>query len=268
MQDAPCRLAVDSLFMKKALWDRILLFALRAILSFAAIAHFARAEEKPDAPVPKAEAAARQGPAGAGAQEEHPKKSPLEQFLGFRRNLAPFETPSNAKPLSPKQKYAFSFHQAEDLKAHIGNVLQAAVSQGFDSQPHYGQGWGPYAERFGAAEADQVTSCFFIYGFFPHIMKTDPRYFRKKTGSLWSRINYATSRTLVTRKDSGGLTVNTPQVLGQLFQSGISTAYYPERDRGPGQVFQSYGLSLLLNSGYNVASEFYPDIWHKVFRQK
>jgi len=48
----------------------------------------------------------------------------------------------------------------------------------------------------------------------------------------------------------------------------ISTAYYPQRDRDPGQVFQSWGLSLLFNSGYNIASEFYPDIWRKVFRRK
>jgi len=33
-------------------------------------------------------------------------------------------------------------------------------------------------------------------------------------------------------------------------------------------VFQSWGLSLLFNSGYNIAGEFYPDIWRKVFRRK
>jgi hypothetical protein len=166
------------------------------------------------------------------------------------------------------QKYAYAFHQAEDFKAHLGNVVQSAIQQGFDAQPHYGQGWGPYAQRFGAAEADQVTSCFFIYGFFPHLFKTDPRYFRKKHGSIWSRMNYAASRTLITKKDSGGPTFNAPQVIGQLFQSGISTAYYPAQDRDAGQVFQNWGTSLLFNSGYNIAAEFYPDIWHKVLRRK
>jgi len=33
----------------------------------------------------------------------------------------------------------------------------------------------------------------------------------------------------------------------------------------PGQVFQSWGLSLLFNSGYNIAGEFYPDICGKYF---
>jgi hypothetical protein len=226
-----------------------------------------QAQEKPDAPKPQPDATARkqQKPTVAG---EIFKNKPIEIFLGFKPNLAPLEPPDNAPPLRVGQKYSYAFEQAEDFKAHIGNVIQAAVQQGFDSQPHYGQGWGPYAQRYGAAEADQVTSCFFIYGFFPHLLKTDPRYFRKKHGSIWSRMNYAASRTLVTKKDSGGLTFNTPQVVGQLFQAGISTAYYPQRDRDPGQVFQSWGLSLLFNSGYNIGAEFYSDIWHKVFRRK
>ena len=252
----------------KTSWMRVAAVAAgMAVSLISVVASRLEAQEKPDAPAPKVGAAAPQKQK-TSVSDEIFKKTPLELFLGFKPDLAPFEIPDNAPPMRAREKYAFAFHQAEDFKAHLGNVLQAAFQQGFDAQPHYGQGWGPYAQRYGAAEADQVTSCFFIYGFFPHLLKTDPRYFRKKQGSVWSRMNYAASRTLITKKDSGGLTFNTPQVVGQLFQSGISTAYYPQQDRDPGQVFQSWGLSLLFNSGYNIASEFYPDIWRKVFRRK
>ncbi len=238
-----------------------------ALLAAVGTALTAQGQVKPDAPTPQVGAEAPQAKK-TSVPDQIFKKTPLELFLGFKSNLAPFEVPDNAPPLRVGQKYSYAFRQAEDFKAHLGNVLQAAVQQGFDSQPHYGQGWGPYAQRFGAAEADQLTSCFFIYGFFPHLLKTDPRYFRKKHGSIWSRMSYAASRTLITKKDSGGLTFNTPQVVGQLFQSGISTAYYPAQDRDPGQVFQNWGTSLLFNSAYNIAAEFYPDIWRKVLRQK
>jgi len=252
----------------KTSWMRVAAVAAgMAVSLISVVASRLEAQEKPDAPAPKVGAAAPPKQK-TSVSDEIFKKTPLELFLGFKPNLAPFEIPDNAPPMRAREKYAFAFHHAEDFKAHLGNVLQAAFQQGFDAQPHYGQGWGPYAQRYGAAEADQVTSCFFIYGFFPHLLKTDPRYFRKKQGSVWSRMNYAASRTLITKKDSGGLTFNTPQVVGQLFQSGISTAYYPQRDRDPGQVFQNWGLSLLFNSGYNIAGEFYPDIWRKVFRRK
>ena len=225
-----------------------------------------KGQEKPDAPAPKTNTDEGQEKK-TSVTDQIFRKRPIEVFLGFKPNLAPLETPDNAPPLSVSQKYSYAFQQAENFKAHAGNVIQAALQQAVDAQPHYGQGWGPYAQRYGAAEADQATSCFFIYGFFPHLLRTDPRYFRKKQGSIWSRMSYAASRTLITRKDSGGSTFNTPQVVGQLFQSGISTAYYPARDRDPGQVFQSWGVSLLFNSGYNIGAEFYSDIWHKVFRR-
>lgn len=239
------------------------------LLALGASGTGALAEEKPDAPIPKMEAmTSAQGPVNPSASRPVRDGTTWERLAGFKRGFKSFETPDDAPPLTPRQKYVYALYQMEDLKAHIGNVLQAAVQQGFDASPHYGQGWGPYAQRFGAAEADQVTSTFFIYGFFPHILKTDPRYFRKKQGSVWSRMNYAVSRTLVTRTDSGGSTFNSPQVVGQLFQAGISTAYYPEQDRTAGHVFKNWGLSLVFNSGYNVVSEFYPDFIRHLFPKK
>lgn len=230
----------------------------------------ARAEEKPDAPVPKAEAASFAVEAQRYAAGSQPVRdgTTLERILGVKRGLKSFDTPFDAAPLTARQKYLYSLYEAEDVKAHVGNMLQAGLEQAVDAEPHYGQGWGAYAQRLGASELDQATSCFFIYGLLPHLAKTDPRYFRKKTGSVWSRMSYAASRTLVTRKDSGGPTFNTPQVLGQAMQSGLSLAYYPPKDQGAGHAAVSLGLSLLYNSGYNIATEFYPDIWHKIFRRK
>ncbi len=229
----------------------------------------ARCDELPDAPAPTI----RTNPAPqtqryvAGSQPVRDGTT-FERIMGVKRGLKSFETAWNAPPMTARQKYLFALYEAEDMKAHVGNVLQSALEQATDSEPHYGQGWGAYAQRYGASEADQATSCFFIYGLLPHLTKTDPRYFRKRTGSVWSRINYATSRTFITRKDSGGSTFNTPQVLGQALQSGISLAYYPPKDQGAGHTAVSWALSLLYNSGYNVATEFYPDIWHKVFHRK
>jgi hypothetical protein len=229
----------------------------------------ARADDLPDAPVAKIrlDEPVRTERYAAGSQPVRDGTT-FEKIMGVKRGLKSFETPWDAAPLTARQKYLFALYEAEDMKAHVGNVLQSALVQATDSEPHYGQGWGAFAQRYGASEADQATSCFFIYGLLPHLTKTDPRYFRKKTGSVWSRVSYAASRTFITRKDSGGSTFNTPQVLGQAIQSGISLAYYPPKDQGAGHAAVSLALSLLFNSGYNEATEFYPDIWHKVFHRK
>ena len=244
------------------------------VLAVMASAGNAAGQDKPDAPAPKSisttsqsQAAGEQNPAASNDPTVQTDDNP-KRILGIIPN---FETkndkPAEYEPMSVKQKYVLAWHQTVDISAHFGNLFQAALQQASNGQPHYGQGWGPYAQRFGAAEADQATSAFFIFGFLPHILHEDPRYFRKAKGSPWYRIRYAATRTVVTRTDSGTPTFNTPQVLGQLLQQGISTSYYPAQDRSAGAVFQNWGINLAYNSAYNVLKEFYPDFLRIVFHR-
>src|SRR5258708_16691585 len=215
------------------------------------------AQDKPDAPTPKQNdahstqsssaekpKASPDTPPGTGSQSSDPNAQQDEntkRIPGFIPNFqAKDDIPQKQTPLTPREKYILAYHQTVDFSAHIGNLFQAALQQASNGQPHYGQGWGPYAQRFGAAEADQVTSAFFIFGFLPHVLKQDPRYFRRGQGSPWSRIVYTASRTDISRSDAGNSTFNTPQVLGQLLQQGISTANYPPQDRSVNGVFQDW----------------------------
>jgi hypothetical protein len=243
------------------------------LLALVASAGSAIGQDKPEAPTPKTKsfpesrAAREQNPSlpsdPNAQQDENPKR-----ILGIIPNFQTTnDTPVEREPLTVKEKYVLAWHQSVDISAHFGNAFQAALQQASNGQPHYGQGWGPYAQRFGAAEADQVTSSFFIFGFLPHVLHEDPRYFRKARGSAWSRIRYAATRTVITRKDSGDPTFNTPQVLGQLLQQGISTSYYPQQDRTASGVFQNWGINLAYNSAYNALKEYYPDFLRVVFHR-
>jgi hypothetical protein len=257
-------------------------------------------QDKPEAPAPNvAPAATSQSPVNdqpatpsqrtsrANAQSSDPKPSgstpsdpngvnPAAQqdenskrILGIIPNFqSKDDIPQNQAPLTTKEKYVLAYHQTVDFSAHVGNAFQAMLQQASNGQPHYGQGWGAYGERFGAAEADQVTSAFFIFGFLPHILHDDPRYFRKRYGSVWPRIKYSATRTVITRTDAGTSTFNVPQVAGQLLQQGISTAYYPEEDRTAGRVFQNWGTNLAYTCAYNVLKEFYPDFLRIVFHRR
>jgi hypothetical protein len=231
-------------------------------------------QDKPDAPTPKAPPASPQSPATVNqspptsftanaAPDDNPKRI-LDIIPNFQTTN---DIPGVEEPLTVREKYVLAYHQTVDFSAHLGNLFQAALQQASNGQPHYGQGWGPYAQRFGAAEADQVTSAFFIFGFLPHVLHQDPRYFRKAKGGVWKRIQYAATRTVISRTDSGHPTFNTSQVLGQLLQQGISTSYYPEQDRSVSGVFQDCGINLAYNSAYNVLKEFYPDLLRIVFHR-
>jgi hypothetical protein len=241
--------------------------------------------EKPESPAPKiatdadlAGDPAQQTNSGTNSSQQKPTGPPSnptgeqddnpKRILGFIPNFqTKNDDPANQLPLTVKQKYILELHQTVDFSAHIGNLFQAALQQASNAQPHYGQGWGPYGERFGAAEADQVTSSFFLYGFLPSILHDDPRYFRRAKGPILSRIYYAATRTVISRKDSGDPTFNIPLVAGFLFQQSISTAYYPPEDRTVGRVFQNWGTSLAYNSAYNELKEFYPDLIRLAFHR-
>jgi hypothetical protein len=251
-------------------------------LAFFAIGTLSHAQEKPDSPAPKQSVqsttqtteapsqtgtASSQNPSAPPATPDKPLDENPKRILEIIPNFQTTNEKPEYTPMTTREKYILAYHQTVDFSAHIGNLFQAALQQASDGQPHYGQGWGPYAQRFGAAEADQVTSAFFIFGFLPHVLKQDPRYFRQGKGSPWSRISYAASRTVIGRTDAGNPTFNTPQVLGQLLQQGISTAYYPEQDRSVNGVFQDWGINLAYNCAYNVLKEYYPDFLRWTFHR-
>jgi len=207
--------------------------------------------------------AAKQEPAADVKNERNQKR-----ILGIIPNFtAVNDTPKNDHPLRPKQKYNLAFHQATDFSAHFGIAISAAINQAADGVPHYGQGWGPYGQRFGAREADNAVSSFLTTGFLPHVLKEDPRFFRRGAGSFKSRTWYAFTRTIVTRSDSGKSVFNTSNVAGSLITLGISNAYYPEEDRTASRTFRGWGIGIAAAGGFDVLREFYPDIIRKVFHR-
>jgi len=170
------------------------------------------------------------------------------------------DQPQNRGPLTTKEKYSIAWHQFADPSAHFGNLIQAAISQAANGIPNYGQGWGPFGERFLAQEGDQFTSSFLIYGVLPQFLHQDPRYFRKGAGSPLSRVGYAASRVVIARNDDGRAVFNASQVFGQLGQAGISLTYYPQQDRNVRGLFVGWAVSQGYTIGWNQLKEFSPDL--------
>jgi hypothetical protein len=251
--------------------SRILQTATAILLLVAAVQTVAQAPGQPDqsqepAP-PKQEPPAKPGEAPAAANLAQREENPTHIFGIIPNYTTANEVPGKQRPLKARQKYVLAWHQMSDFSAHVGDAFQAGLQQAFNSSPRYGQGWDAYGKRFLAAEGDQAISSLFIVGVLPAVLKEDPRYFRRGKGTLGGRMWYAAGRTFVTRRDSGGATFNTPQVLGQLISGSISTAYYPSQDRSAGRVFQNWGVGLACTSGYNMLREFYPDILRTLFHR-
>jgi hypothetical protein len=191
--------------------------------------------------------------------------SPVEASPKRIMGVVPNFQTTNAKAsdvpaLTPKQKFILATHQSFDISSHVGNLFQSTLEQAGNGQPHYGEGWGAFGKRFAASEADQVTGAYLTYAVLPIVFHEDPRYFRLGHGPAPVRILYALSRSVITRRDSGGWTFNKSQPVGSFIAGEISTTYYPAQDRNLDGVALNCAVNLAYKGGFNVLSEYYPDL--------
>jgi hypothetical protein len=163
----------------------------------------------------------------------------------------------DAAPLDAKQKFQLAMRTVVDPFTLIFVGAVAGVQQ---EQGHF-QGYGPglegYGKRYGANFGDTITGTFFGGALFPWLLKQDPRYFYKGTGSFRARMYYAISRAVICKGDNKRWQPNYSGVLGDLASGGVSNLYYPAADRhGAGLTFENAALGLASGAAANIFQEF------------
>lgn len=138
---------------------------------------------------------------------------------------------AEALPLSTKQKFRLAWKTTVDPFTFVGASALAGVEQATDTFSGYGQGAQGYFKRFGASYADVLTSTYIGSAILPSVLKQDPRYFYKGTGSTGSRLLYAIGSPVICKGDNRRWQVNYSNVAGVFASAGISYLYYPESDR-------------------------------------
>jgi hypothetical protein len=113
-----------------------------------------------------------------------------------------------------------------------------------------------------------LTDGLFVTGVYPTILHQDPRYYRLGDGGFFHRTEYAVSRILVTRQDSGRRAFNMSEVLGSFTSSAIGVTYYPKSQRDFPDVAARAGIQFAFDAGFNFLKEFSPDIERKLFGRK
>ena len=162
----------------------------------------------------------------------------------------------DAAPLTPKQKFELAWKTTIDPVTFVIVGATAGYEQAENQFSEYGQGAQGYGKRYGAAYADMITSTFIGGALFPALMKQDPRYFYKGTGSTRSRVLYAIANAVICKGDNGHWQFNYSGILGGLVSGGISNLYYPPKDRGAGLVFESEGIGVGGTAIANLIQEF------------
>jgi hypothetical protein len=164
---------------------------------------------------------------------------------------------ANAAPLTPRQKFQLAWKTSIDPVSFGVNAVVAGVEQAQNNFGGYGQGAKGYAERYGAAYGNFVLSTYLGSAILPSILKQDPRYFYKGTGSKRSRILNALAQSVICKGDNGHWQANYSGLVGGLAASGISNIYYAPRDRdGVGFTFENTLIGIGTTAATNLLQEF------------
>jgi hypothetical protein len=163
-------------------------------------------------------------------------------------------------PITTKAKFTIAFKDSVDYPVYFTTAFFAGVSafQGSDDEV-YGGGVKGFAHRVGISYVDQVVGNFFPEAIAPTLFHLDPRYFRKGTGTVKSRLWYAVNRIFVCRNDHGNLSFNANELVGNTMAASVAMTYHVhERTAGDAAYqFSNYVESDMVGQ---VIKEFWPDI--------
>ncbi len=196
-------------------------------------------------------------PSRTEVAEDQIKDQEKQRVLGLIPNFY-VSYVHNAVPLTSKQKFELAWRTTVDPITFGVNGVIAGVQQARNDFSGYGQGAQGYAKRYGASYGDFVASTIIGSAILPSLLKQDPRYFYKGSGSRRSRILYAIANSVICKSDAGHWQANYSSILGSFAAGGISNLYYPTKDRnGAGLTLENGLIGIGESATINLLQEFF-----------
>lgn len=193
------------------------------------------------------------------------RKPQTKRILGIIPNFRSVSTDEKLPPQSVKEKFLTATDDSFDYSSVFIPAMLAAYSMGTNSTPEFGHGAVGYGRYFWHVAVDQTSENYMVEFVVPVITKEDTRYYTLGRGGFLKRTGYALSRAVVTRSDAGRETFNISEVVGSGASAGISSFYYPSRERSFGNAGSEWGIDVGIDAASFVAKEFWPDINRRLF---
>jgi hypothetical protein len=168
--------------------------------------------------------------------------------------VRPEET--SVPPLTAKQKFQVATHKTFSPSILVKSAIFTGFDRGLSTGPDYGEGWESVGKLYGYTTANIASTYMIGGGLVPVLFHQDPRYFRKGSGTVKSRILYALRSEMVAYSDRGTLMPNYGTIIGFGMSSALSNAYLPSDDVTFRNTMSRYALKFAVSSGFRVWAEF------------
>jgi hypothetical protein len=189
-----------------------------------------------------------------------------KRIFGIIPNYRSHPSLKESKQLTPGEKFKIAVRDSFDPGTFLLTGVFAGFGQWTNSTPSYGQGMAGYGRYYGSTYGDFMIGNFMTEGIYPSLLHQDPRYFRRGTGSTWSRLGYAMGQIFVTHGDNRKTQFNYSEVGGNATAVAISNAYNPD-NRTAAEAVGKLGIQLGVDMAGNILKEFAPDL-HRKFGSK
>jgi hypothetical protein len=193
-------------------------------------------------------------------------------FAGLLLAQQPGDTPPTPSPditsgpsspqwhsLSVEEKLRYDARHLFDVENIIFAGIGAAFDQLRDRPGEWGQGWGPYTERYGSHLAQYVVQRS-IMAPVQAIDHEDTRYFRSSRTGYGGRLGDAFLHTIWRHADNGGMMPAYSEFLGDYGAAAVSRMWWPRRYHTGSAIFVAGSDTILVDAGINVFHEFTPDV--------
>jgi hypothetical protein len=226
-------------------------------------------QSAPDAPKPQGQTPAQgqtqPGQAQGSGQDAPPPQT--SRILNIIPNFRAVSTDEKLPPMSVKDKFVGATEDSFDYSAIFIPLMLAGYSDATRATPEFGHGWPGYARYFWHTAVDQTSENYWVEFIVPAVTHEDTRYYTLGRGGFLKRAGYALSRAVITRNDKGTNEFNFSEVVGAGAASGVSSLYYPTRERSLGSVGTEWGLDVAIDSMSFVVKEFWPDVNRALFHK-
>jgi hypothetical protein len=168
-------------------------------------------------------------------------------------------TSAQWKGLTVKEKLSYDWRHLFDVDNMVFALVGASFDQLRDRPGQWGEGWGPFAERYGSHVGSYIVqrSVFFPVQAIDH---EDTRYFRSTRTSYQGRLGDAFLHTIWRHNDSGGMMPAYSEFLGDYGAAAVSRLWWPKQYHTGSAIFVAGSDTILVDAGINVFHEFSPDI--------
>jgi hypothetical protein len=191
-----------------------------------------------------------------------------KRILGIVPNFHSVSANQHLPPQPVKEKFVETVQDSFDYSSVLLPGLLAGYSMATDATPEFHQGAAGYGRYFWHSFVDQTDENLWVEFIVPTITHEDTRYYTLGHGGKKKRILYAMKHVVITRNDAGDSTFNAGEVIGAGISSGISTLYYPSRERSFGNVGKQWGQNVGIDALTFAFKEFWPDINSHLFHLK